>query len=116
MVSLSKLSHIDKERTMKRNGLTLLVAAALVLAAVLILPQPAAASCQYIDGCTYCVDDGGCCRQYGSCGCIEFQCRASAPPKGFVAAEERTADWWSAVVAHDQEAKVQLAPAETVAR
>jgi hypothetical protein len=101
---------------MKRHGFILLAAAALALVAVLALPQPASASCVYIDGCTYCVDDGGCCRQYGSCGCIEFQCRASAPPKGFVAAEERTADWWSAVVAHDQQAKAKVAAAETVAR
>jgi hypothetical protein len=108
---------MDKEETMKRNGFTLLAAAAFVLAA-LALPQAASASCVYIDGCTYCVNDGGCCWQYGSCGCIEFQCRASAPAptKGFVAAEEKTTDWWSSVVAHDQEAKALTAPAETVAR
>jgi hypothetical protein len=34
-----------------------------------------------------------------------------------VPAEERTADWWAAVVAHDQEAKLKTAaPAEAVAR
>ncbi|HEV7515951.1 MAG TPA: hypothetical protein VGR07_06600 [Thermoanaerobaculia bacterium] len=100
---------------MKKNGFTLLAAAAFVLAA-LALPQPAKASCVYIDGCTYCVNDGGCCWQVGSCGCIEFQCRASAPPQGFMAAEQGTSDWWAAVVAQYQEAKAQPAPAEAVAR
>lgn len=102
---------------MKKIALPLLAVVALVLAAGLALPQPAAASCVPMDGCNVCVDDGGCCFQVG-CHCQEVQCMAPAPPKGFVPAEERTADWWSAVVAHDQQAKLQKAPAaaEAVAR
>jgi hypothetical protein len=99
---LSKLWSITRRKDMKRNGFILFAAAALVLAA-LALPPAAAASCVYIDGCTYCVNDGGCCMQTGPCGCYEFQCRASAPPQGFAAVEESTTtDWWSAVVRHDQ--------------
>jgi hypothetical protein len=104
-------------KRMHRNGWVFLsIVAFFVFAAALGLAQPASASCVYIDGCTYCVNDGGCCWQVGACGCIEFQCRASAPPTGFLAAEVRTTDWWAAVVAHDQAAKPQPSPAGTVLR